>query len=133
MDEDQLPWPVVTAVTRPEQAPFDHVRTRTRGGPRHQHDLVGVAKTALGPRRIADVRLSYASTQWGSCSPKGLIMLNTTLLFVTPAVLRYVVIHELAHRRRADHSPAYWREVERVLPQYRTAREKLHGYRICTL
>ncbi|MDO8649094.1 MAG: DUF45 domain-containing protein [Candidatus Peregrinibacteria bacterium] len=83
--------------------------------------------------RIGRVKLRFASTQWGSCSPHGTIMLNSALLFVPPSILRYVIIHELAHRRWTDHSPAYWREVASALPQYVLTRKKLHNYRICTL
>lgn len=80
--------------------------------------------------RISDVKLAFATTQWGSCSPKGIIMLNTALLFLPPSLLRYVIIHELAHRRHANHSSAYWREVESVMPNYKKAYDALHDYRL---
>jgi predicted metal-dependent hydrolase len=79
------------------------------------------------------VRFSFASAQWGSCSPRGIIMLNAALLFVQPAVLKYVIIHELAHRRRADHSRIYWMWVENAMPRYRQARDMLCGYRLPSL
>ena len=82
---------------------------------------------------IESVRLRFASSQWGSCSPKGVIMLNTALLFVDPKVLRYVVIHELAHRKRGDHSPQYWAWVRWAMRDYAAARKKLYGYRLPTL
>lgn len=82
---------------------------------------------------VRGVTLKFATTQWGSCSPKGIIMLNSALLFLPPSLLKYVIIHELAHRRYPNHSAAYWREVESELPSYRIAYEKLHGYRLPTL
>lgn len=82
---------------------------------------------------VSDVKLRFATSQWGSCSPKGVIMINTALLFAPPSVLKYVIIHELAHRKKADHSPAYWRVVESVLSNYRELRERLHEYRLPTL
>lgn len=82
---------------------------------------------------IRDVELSFATTQWGSCSSRGRIMLNTALLFLPPSLLRYVIIHELAHRRHQNHSRAYWREVESVLPNYRKYCEELKGYRLPTV
>ena len=60
-------------------------------------------------------------------------MLNAALLFVKPEVLRYVIIHELAHRKRADHSPQYWSWVEWAMPKYKKAREALYEYRLPTL
>jgi|TARA_B100002003_G_scaffold227812_1_gene235717 predicted metal-dependent hydrolase len=83
--------------------------------------------------RIKTVRFRFASSQWGSCSPKGIIMLNAALLFAPASLLRYVTIHELAHRKRADHSASYWRIVEDVLPGYQVARNRLQNYRLPTL
>ncbi len=80
--------------------------------------------------RIRSVRLRFATTQWGSCSPRGDIMLNVALLFLPPSLLKYVILHELAHRIHANHSAAYWREVERVLPGYRRAYKALQEYRL---
>ena len=82
---------------------------------------------------ISKVKLQFASSQWGSCSPDGVIMLNSALLFVKPEVLRYVIIHELAHRKRGDHSAQYWAWVEWAMPAYVKTREKLYDYRLPTL
>lgn len=82
---------------------------------------------------IRSVELSFATTQWGSCSSRGRIMLNTALLFLPPSLLRYVIIHELAHRRHQNHSAAYWREVENVLPNYEKYCQELKNYRLPTL
>lgn len=82
---------------------------------------------------ISDVKLRFASSQWGSCSPSGTIMLNAALLFVRPEVLKYVIIHELAHRKRADHSPQYWSWVEWAMPHYQKSREGLYDYRLPTV
>lgn len=79
---------------------------------------------------VSAVRVQFATTQWGSCSSRGVIMLNTALLFLPPGALRYVIIHELAHRRIARHSPAYWEVVESVLPNYQTAYDLLKEYRL---
>lgn len=65
-----------------------------------------------GPR-IADQR-----SLWGSCSPDGLISLNWRLILAPPEVLRYVVVHELCHRRHHDHSQRFWRLLEKQMPDY---------------
>ncbi len=82
---------------------------------------------------ISGLRIGYASSQWGSCSVRGEIMLNAVLLLLPLELLRYVVIHELAHRRVRNHSPAYWRVVASVLPDYAALRRNLSKYRICSL
>jgi len=55
-------------------------------------------------------------TRWGSCSAKGLISLNARLLFLPQEVAGYVLAHELAHTVHLNHSGAYWRFLERLLP-----------------
>jgi len=44
------------------------------------------------------------------------------MMQLPPPVIDYVVVHELAHLKVADHSPAFWNEVARVLPSYHTGR-----------
>lgn len=79
---------------------------------------------------VRQVKLRFATTQWGSCSPKGIIMLNPALLFLPPSLLKYVIIHELAHRIQPNHSPAYWREVKRAMPTYEKAYKELQNFRL---
>lgn len=65
-----------------------------------------------GPR-IADQR-----SRWGSCAASGLISLNWRLVMAPPAVLRYVIVHELCHRVHANHSARFWRLLARQQPDY---------------
>lgn len=83
--------------------------------------------------RLTQVKVGFAVTQWGSCAPRGRIMLNTALVFLPPRLQRYVIIHELAHTRRADHSPSYWREVEAMLPGYADDYRELQQFRLPSL
>ena len=82
---------------------------------------------------VKDVKLRFALTQWGSCSPRGVIMLNAALLFVPPSMLKYVIVHELAHRIVANHSASYWRQVAWAMPTYEKAYKALQGYRLPSL
>ena len=70
--------------------------------------------------------LSSAQTRWGSARADGSICLNWRLLHYTPAVIDYVVAHELAHLRVMDHSPRFWDTVRTVVPDYAALRRHLH-------
>lgn len=71
------------------------------------------------------VRLSNARSQWGSCSHATGIRLNWRLAMFPLRLVDYVVAHELAHMVEMNHSPAFWRAVERICPEYRSARREL--------
>lgn len=60
-------------------------------------------------------------SRWGSCSRRGTISLNWRLIQAPPFVRDYLILHELSHVREMNHSPRFWREVERVCPDYETA------------
>ncbi|MCL0055470.1 M48 family metallopeptidase [Dehalococcoidia bacterium] len=66
-------------------------------------------------------------TRWGSCSEKRNISLNRNLLFMPPEVVKYVIDHELTHLRVLDHSPKFWKELERVLPGAQLKRRELRS------
>ncbi|MHB0980993.1 MAG: M48 family metallopeptidase [Thermoleophilia bacterium] len=70
-------------------------------------------------------------TRWGSCSRRGVISLNRHLLFLPPAVVRYVLLHELCHTVRPDHSPRFWEEVRRREPEAERWRRELRAAGRC--
>jgi predicted metal-dependent hydrolase len=82
---------------------------------------IGVTYTRL---TIRDGR-----SRWGSCSSLGGLNFSWRLILAPPAVLDYVVIHELAHRRELNHSPRFWAIVAAYCPDYRTHQHwlKEHG------
>ncbi len=58
-------------------------------------------------------------TKWGSCSAERSINLNRNLLFLPEAMARYVLVHELCHGKRLDHSDRFWRLLETFEPDAR--------------
>ncbi len=76
-------------------------------------------------RPTPPLRLSDARSRWGSLSPKGVVSLNWRLIKASPEEIDYVICHELAHFRRRDHSPAFWREVEILFPAWESVRRRL--------
>ena len=71
------------------------------------------------------VLLSSARTRWGSCHASGRIHLNWRLVQVPARLLDYVVAHEVAHLIEMNHSPRFWRVVERLVPDYVARRREL--------
>lgn len=80
----------------------------------------------------AEIGVSYGTisiraqkTRWGSCSSKGNLNFNCLLMLLPENVRRYVVVHELCHRKEMNHSQKFWREVERYQPGYKADRAEL--------
>lgn len=87
----------------------------------HYAPLVGVT--------YGRITIRNQRSRWGSCSSQGNLNFNCLLMLVPPEVLDYVVVHELCHRKEMNHSPKFWAEVARVLPDYHTPKKWLkdHG------
>ncbi len=62
------------------------------------------------------LQVRWQRTRWGSCSRRKTISLNACLLFQTPQVLRYLMVHELAHLRHMNHSARFWADVAQFEP-----------------
>lgn len=71
------------------------------------------------------LRISSARTRWGSCSSRGTLSFTWRLVMAPLEVVDYVVVHELAHLRHPNHSAAFWAEVARMMPDYKTHRDWL--------
>lgn len=75
------------------------------------------------------IQIRRQRTRWGSCSASGTISLNVCLLFLDPAVVRYLLVHELCHTKQMNHSPRFWALVARHEPRYEQLdRELLRGW-----
>ena len=68
-------------------------------------------------------------SRWGSCSSLGDISFRWVIIMAPHYIVDYVVVHELCHMIHHNHSPAYWQQVEKVLPNYCECRDwlKHHG------
>ncbi len=77
---------------------------------------------------VARVSVRNQRWRWGSCSRGGHVCLNWRLVIVPPDVRDYVIVHELMHLKRLDHSPTFWKLVERIIPDYRGLRRRLREF-----
>ena len=78
---------------------------------------------------VSRVSVRNQRTRWGSCGRDGHITLNWRLTLMPEWVRDYVMVHELMHLRRLDHSGHYWRHVAEAYPDYENARKwlRVHG------
>lgn len=88
----------------------------------HQAKLKLIDKThrytAVVGTEAVGVGVKTFKSRWGSCSAKGRIDYNWKIILAPNRMVDYVVVHELCHLVHHDHSPKFWREVERILPDY---------------
>jgi predicted metal-dependent hydrolase len=101
--------------------------------------LRALAKEVLPPRlralaaehglTVSRITIRDQRSRWGSCGRDGHICLNWRLVQMPERIRDYVMVHELMHLRRMDHSPKYWRLVAAAFPDYQEARAWLrrHG------
>jgi len=80
-----------------------------------RHGLTGYRRCTIRGQR----------TVWGSYSASGTLSLNYKLLFLSPELVDYVLLHELAHTRHLDHSPRFWDLLVRCQPDARARHERL--------
>ena len=102
-----------------------------------QRALIARARQELPPRLLelaarhglAVTRISIRNQRWrwGSCSRSGHICLNWRLVTMPEDVRDYVLIHELMHLKRMDHSPKFWKLVAEACPPYKDARAWLRS------
>lgn len=71
------------------------------------------------------VRIKDFKSRWGSCTPYGDLEFNWVIVMAPNRIVDYVVVHELCHLIHHDHSPQFWKEVERVMPDYQECKEWL--------
>ena len=79
--------------------------------------VVQVSPSSVGIRTF--------SGRWGSCSTKGNMEFNWKIIIAPNRIVDYVVVHELCHLHHHNHSPEFWKCVERVFPDYASVRSWL--------
>jgi predicted metal-dependent hydrolase len=105
-------WPRLSAWYREQASGFIDGRVRHFGG-----------QMGLKP---GPVELKGWKRRWGECHPDGRLRFNWRLILCPPAIIDYVVVHELAHLSVPGHNPRFWGQVARVLPDYAARRRWLN-------
>lgn len=78
-------------------------------------------------RVVPALRLRNMRTQWGSCSPAGVLVLNPQLVKAPRVCIDYVIVHELCHLKEHNHSARYYRLLQSALPDWKERKQRLDG------
>ncbi len=103
----------IPAPATPEQEARMRARARE-----HLPELVWKYSAIMGvkPTRLT---ITGAQKRLGSCSSKGAVCFSYRLMGYPQSMIEYIVVHELAHMKEMNHSPAFYRVIEKVLPDYK--------------
>lgn len=94
-----------------------HAETKLLEKTDRYSEIVGVEPAGMGIKTF--------KSRWGSCSVKDKIDFNWKVIMAPNRIVDYVVVHELCHLKHHDHSPQFWKVVERVIPDYLECKEWL--------
>lgn len=79
---------------------------------------------------VSDIRIRRMAKRWGSCAKSGTITLNTELVKAPIQCIDYVIAHELCHLKHKNHSPAFWRLLSRLMPDWEARKKRLERAQI---
>ena len=119
-------------VTTPEPHRADRVREALEAWYAQRARIRLPERVALAQAQVrhlglvpADLTIRTLRRRWGSMSPAGRLTLNRDLIKAPISSIDYVIIHELCHLAHADHGPAFYRILQRLLPDWEARKARL--------
>ncbi len=117
-------------VTTPENSPAMiksalDVWYRQRARELFADRLAAVAAPLRWVKQLPPTRLQFMTVQWGSCSPSGRITLNPSLVKAPRECIDYVLLHEMCHLLHHNHSPNFYKTLQRHMPGWKAVKERL--------
>ena len=79
----------------------------------------------LGRSEKSRILIRDQRQRWGSCAPDGTLRFNWRAMMLKPALIEYVVVHELAHLAHRSHSTEFWGLLSKAMPDARQRRKNL--------
>ncbi len=89
--------------------------------------LITLVDTLPWVNEVPQWRLLKTKMQWGSCTPRGELILNPALVRAPTRCIDYVLLHELCHLLEHNHSPRFYQLLDRHMPDWRAVKELLDG------
>lgn len=81
-------------------------------------------------KKAISFRLCNSRSIWGSCNASNVIKLNWKMILLPQELQDYIIVHELCHTIQLNHSPKFWNEVGKYLPDYKKRKNDLKSYSI---
>ncbi len=81
-----------------------------------------ISITGRAPKRVL---VRNQRQRWGSCAPDGTLRFNWRLIMLDPALLDYVVVHELCHLEVPNHGPEFWQAAAALIPDHVRRRRRM--------
>ena len=100
---------------------LDHARATFQ---RRLENLVEITPR-LGLKEPPPLIVRRIRTRWGSCAPAGRILMNAVAIKLPVACIDYILMHELCHLRYSGHDRAFWRHLDRCMPDWQRWRRRL--------
>lgn len=72
-----------------------------------------------------NIYLQEMPTRWGSCTPRGKIILNPELIKAPKGCIEYVIVHELCHLVHKNHSQKFFDLQKKEMPDWEKWKNKL--------
>lgn len=87
--------------------------------------IVRFAKYGVAP---ASLYIQEMENRWGSCTPKGKVILNTELIKAPKPCIEYVITHELCHLIHRDHTTQFFELLATEMPDWKRWKDKLERF-----
>lgn len=91
-------------------------------------DLLAAVAPLRWVKQLPPTRLQFMNVQWGSCSPSGRITLNPSLVEAPRECIDYVLLHEMCHLLHHNHSPNFYKTLQRHMPGWKAVKERLDNF-----
>lgn len=86
-----------------------------------------IAKTGLKP---SSIKFRKLEKRWGSCTQENNVIFSTETAKLPWDLIDYLIVHELCHIKHKDHTKAFWKEIEKHIPDYATKDERMNFFEL---
>lgn len=109
-----------------DKAEFEMLRATAYAFAKERLDEI-VARYGFRYQRLT---IRNTRTRWGSCSRRGAISIHYKILFLTPELAEYLLVHEACHLKEMNHSGRFWALVKKEVVDYEKMRKGLRHWTV---